>query len=71
MADADERIRSRLRTDPPPAISALDEADRVALADLLDDARHRQAASLQDAFAASLKHVPFPVRGIVKKVLLG
>ncbi|MBE7189682.1 hypothetical protein [Jatrophihabitans endophyticus] len=71
MADADDRLRAALRADPPPAVQALDDSDRAALADLLDDARRRQAKSLQDSFEASLKHVPFPVRGIVKKVLLG
>lgn len=71
MADADARLRELLRADPPPAVLELDEAHRSALADLLDDARRRQTKSLQDAFEASLKHVPFPVRGIVKKVLLG
>ena len=71
MADADDRLRAVLRAEPPPAVLELDDADRTALADLLDEARRRQTKSLQDAFEASLKHVPFPVRGIVKKVLLG
>ena len=38
---------------------------------LLADSRRRQGKSLEEAFTATLKHVPFPVRGIVKKVLLG
>lgn len=71
MADADERLRTALRADPPPGVLALDDARRTQLADLLEEARRRQTKSLQDAFEASLKHVPFPVRGIVKKVLLG
>lgn len=71
VADADERLRTVLRADPPPAVQALDDADRAALADLLEDARRRQTTSLQESFEASLKHVPFPVRGIVRKVLLG
>jgi len=71
MSDADERLRKLLRTDPPAAVLALPEASRAELADLLEDARRRQDKTLEEAFTASLKHVPFPVRGIVKKVLLG
>jgi len=71
MADADERLRKLLRTEPPAAVLALPESSRLELADLLEDARRRQDKTLEEAFNASLKHVPFPVRGIVKKVLLG
>jgi hypothetical protein len=71
MSDADERLRKLLAAEPPASVLALDEADRVALADLLADSRRRQAESLEQAFTATLKHVPFPVRGIVRKVLLG
>jgi hypothetical protein len=52
-------------------VRALPERDRTALADLLATSRRRQAEDLQVALTASLKHVPFPVRGIVRKVLLG
>ena len=69
--DPDARLRAFLRDEPPASVSALDAASRSALADLLEDARRRQDASLEQAFTATLKHVPFPVRGIVKKVLLG
>jgi hypothetical protein len=71
MADPDERLRELLGAEPPPSVSALNAEDRTALADLLEDSRRRQNRSLEDAFTAALKQVPFPVRGIVKKVLLG
>lgn len=71
MADPDERLRALLGDDPPPSVGALGEDARSALADVLEGTRRRQAASLEQAFAASLKHVPFPIRGIVRKVLLG
>jgi hypothetical protein len=71
VADPDDRLRSLLGGPPPAAVLALDPAARTELADLLADARRRQAASLEAAFAATLKHVPFPVRGVVRKVLLG
>jgi hypothetical protein len=71
MAEPDERLRSLLGAEPPASVLALDAEARAALADLLEDARQRQSRALQDSFAATLKHVPFPVRGVVKKVLLG
>jgi hypothetical protein len=36
---------------------------------VIADARRHQARSLAEAFEATLKHVPFPVRGVVKRVL--
>ena len=72
MPDAtDDRLAELLGAPPPATVQALPAADRAALADLVAQARRRQAESLQAAFTASLKHVPFPVRGIVRKVLLG
>ena len=71
MPDPDERLRSFLGTAPPDSVLALDSAARAALADLLEDARRRQSQVLEESFTATLRHVPFPVRGIVKKVLLG
>ena len=71
MDDADDRLRKLLRAEPPAGVLALPVAARTELAELLADARRRQARTLAEAFTATLKHVPFPVRGIVKKVLLG
>lgn len=56
---------------PPAGIAALAEEDQRRLAGLISEAREKQAADLEDAFAATLKHVPFPVRGLAKKMLLG
>lgn len=71
MSDTENRLRQLLGADPPASVLALDDADRVALTDLLADSRRIQRESLEAPFTATLKHVPFPVRGIVKKVLLG
>jgi len=71
MSDPDDRLRELLHAEPPAGVLALPEDARAELADLIADARRRQAKTLEEAFAATLKHVPFPVRGIVKKVLLG
>ena len=69
MADPDQRLRELLGADPPGTVLALDAATRADLAEVIADARRQQARSLAEAFEATLKHVPFPVRGIVKKVL--
>lgn len=49
----------------------LPETGQAALADLVADARVRQDRSLEESFDRTLKHVPFPVRKIVKKVPTG
>jgi hypothetical protein len=71
MTDADDRLCALLGADPPESVQTLDDDTRRELADLIADSRKRQAKSLEEAFTATLKHVPFPVRGIVKKVLIG
>jgi hypothetical protein len=69
MADPDEALRELLGAEPPGAVLALDAVTRADLAEVIADARRHQARSLAEAFEATLKHVPFPVRGVVKRVL--
>ena len=71
MSEADERLRAVLGAEPPASVLALDEPARAELAGLLEESRRRQSRSLEASFVATLKHLPFPIRGIVKKVLLG
>lgn len=71
MPDPDDDLRALLGADPPASVRAMSADARAELADILRDAKRRQASALEEAFAATLKHVPFPVRGIVKKVLIG
>lgn len=66
-----DTLRERLGAAPPPSVAALSEEARADLAAVLVEARRAQATALAAAFYATLKHVPFPVRGVVKKVLLG
>jgi hypothetical protein len=66
-----DSLEERLGAAPPDSVAALPEQTRADLAAVLVEARRAQAASLAAAFEATLKHVPFPVRGIVRKVLLG
>ncbi|MGH8860775.1 MAG: hypothetical protein ACRDVG_05995 [Jatrophihabitantaceae bacterium] len=56
---------------PPAGVAALPEADRASLVALIRAARRRQSEDLAAAFDATLRHIPFPLRGVVKKVLVG
>jgi hypothetical protein len=67
----DDGLVELLGTEPPAGIAALPLSDRRALADVISSARRKQAADLAASFEATLKHVPFPLRPVVKKVLLG
>jgi hypothetical protein len=70
MPDAvDQRLRTLLGSDPPLSVLALDDAVRAELAEVIVAARRQQARDLSDAFDATLRHVPFPVRAIIKRVL--
>jgi hypothetical protein len=71
MPSSDDELRELLGAEPPASVAALDAGARAELVAVLRESRRKQARSLEDAFAATLRHVPFPVRGIVKKVLLG
>jgi hypothetical protein len=71
VTESDRRLRDFLGAELPEGISALPDADRDALTAVILDARARQARGLQEALGAALKHVPLPLRGIVRKVLIG
>lgn len=71
MTDVDARLRALLGGDPPESVRGLGTEQREAFAALVDDARQRQARALQDALTAAMRHVPYPVRGILRKVLFG
>jgi hypothetical protein len=71
MPDPDTRLVGLLGGAPPASVRALSDSARESLADAIQDARDRQGESLDRAFAATLRHVPFPLRGMVKKMLLG
>lgn len=68
MTDSLERV---LGVAPPDGVSALPENDREQLLEVIEHARRKQAEDLAASFHATLKHIPFPLRGIVKKALLG
>ena len=67
MAD----LADLLGGEPPAGIAALPAADREQLAAVIEAARTKQGRDLAASFDATLKHIPFPLRGVVKKVLMG
>jgi hypothetical protein len=71
MTATDPRLRQLLGTDPPASIAALSKADQERLVEIVAGARKRQSRDLAESFEAALKHVPFPIRGLVRKTLLG
>jgi hypothetical protein len=70
MSQAHPALRALLDADPPASVAALPSAVQEDLAAVIADARHRQARGLAEAFEATLRHVPFALRGIVKRVVL-
>ena len=68
MADSLEDL---LGARPPAGVAALPDADRARLVAIIRAARRNQAADLEASFHATVKHIPFPLRGVVRKALLG
>jgi hypothetical protein len=68
MTDSLERV---LGGPPPAGVAALPDTERAELLAVIDQARRKQAEDLEASFHATLKHIPFPLRGVVKKALLG
>ncbi len=68
---SDDGLAEALGAAPPAGVAALPAADRRALAEVIESALQKQADDLAASFDATLKHIPFPLRGVVKKVLIG
>ncbi|MBK1789246.1 hypothetical protein [Prauserella cavernicola] len=67
MARSKRTLAEQLGSPLPPGIEALAEEHKEALGDALRQARRRQAAALSSAAEESLSHVPFLLRGAVRK----
>ncbi len=55
----------------PPGIQALGPEAVARLQTLVEQAERRQADEAEAALQTALQLVPWPVRGVVRKVLLG
>lgn len=64
-------LSQQLGQPPPPALRELTEQQLRALARAVEDARHRQAASLQEAGDRALGRIPRLLRGPVRKAVGG
>jgi hypothetical protein len=67
MASGTSELAEQLGGPLPPAIAALDDADQRELAAAVRGARRRQARALSAAAEQSLSHIPFPLRGAVRR----
>ncbi len=71
MDDAIDILEDELGAVVPDGIAALAGHELLALADLLRDARRRQARELDDGVEGSLEIVPRLARGPVRRILFG
>ena len=60
-----------LGEEPPAAVGALPDQVLDRLAGQIEDASRRQAAAMEAGVKSALKGVPLPLRGVVRKALLG
>jgi hypothetical protein len=56
---------------PPDSVGQLPAETLTRLASQIDDAKNRQDADLAKSVQVAIDGVPFAVRGIVRKALLG
>lgn len=68
---APDELTELLGAVPPPGVAALPESARGALAAVISSALERQGHDLAASFDATLRHIPFPLRGVVRRVLVG
>lgn len=69
--DPRQALRARLDEPLPDAVWALSDADLADLDDALTEAHARQAVALDHSIDQALRFIPWPLRVVVKKVLLG
>ena len=67
----DHDLAEVLGVEPPASVLALPAPVRRRLAEQVAEAQRRQVGDTEKAVATAIAGVPFAVRGIVKKALLG
>jgi hypothetical protein len=63
------RLATAIGAEPPAEFDALSEADRQALADLVETAARDRSELIDRAIDDSLRHIPGLLRGTVKRAL--
>lgn len=64
-----DQLTHVLGSSPPVGTARVDDATVARLVEAVRDARQQQAEALVAAVDEALRHVPFPLRGVVRKVL--
>ncbi len=67
--EALKALESQLRAKPPSGLSVLSEEELQDLAGAVRDARRRQAAELEAAGEKAFGHIPWLLRGPIRKVM--
>lgn len=71
MSDAPMTLSEVLGDRPPDSVAALSSQVLERLANQIEQARRHQAEVMAESVRVAVKGVPLPVRGIVRKALLG
>ncbi len=71
MTDSLAELTAALGAEPPAAVRDLPPGTVTFLVEAIDAAKRAQRESMTEVLAQSLLAVPFPLRGVVKSVLLG
>ena len=70
-ADRLDVLRDQLGDALPAGVAALTGAELDDLADIVAEAQEAQAVALDAAIDHTLRYLPWPLSGIVRKVLIG
>jgi hypothetical protein len=66
-----EALQAALGAEPPAGVQSLPAAVLTRLAGQIDAARTAQSAKIDESVREAVTGVPLPVRGIVRKALIG
>jgi hypothetical protein len=70
-ADRLQPLRDALGDDPPAGVGVLSDDELADLVAALEEADTAQTAALDDAIGHTLRFLPWPLNGIVKRILIG
>jgi len=71
VTETHSTLAAVLGAEPPAAVAALPAEVSARLAAQIEEASARQAAAMEAGVKTALKGVPLPLRGVVRKALLG